>query len=567
RTSCWQDVVDAIEKAKNVDKEKASNSRVRGYLRKSKVEISMLESLTSVIPDQNGLSILRCGLATIFSMVTVRLQLRETILDALEDIPDTFFQALNALSRFPDAPDILLAVRELYSSLLFQVDTLIRVLLRSHPQKNRMKRLWSQLPAKETEVVHLALQEVARAAARVSQCSQAALERTVANIDRKMDRFGDTIMSAIGQVRIQEREIQSDLESVVRTAIQDTLDKWRPSLSESQPPVLYILEASPQTPSVSFPWHNSSISPVSTSPGPILSSYSTPQKPVPLPTSPSPSPTASPNRALPSMFPLTPTKTVPPASSSDLMLARFGVSGGLSEDVLDDVTQQSSRLRPDAISRGMYLLSTDRFLRWTQAPRWFSDMILVDGHCTDAVVDKVSPMTTVCAHVVTALRENPSAIVLYHFCGQHTSFLDPLRGTCGLVRNLVHQLCQHALHLNLSGHMADTIDEYNLPALCDLFSEVIKQLDPSQPVFCIVDGVSELETVLDGWWDDLCDFVECLLEHVNTAPEHRKGPALRVMLTSMERAIRLADDGVVPKDRTVSLIARRSDYAGFGTDL
>ncbi|KAK0650803.1 hypothetical protein QBC41DRAFT_389964 [Cercophora samala] len=540
----WQDVVDAIEKARNADSEKAKRSVFWGCLRKSKVEVGILESLTGIIPEQDGLNMLRCGLGTVLNMVAVRLELRETILGAFEDIPDTFAQALKALSRFPDASDLFLAVRELYSTLLLQVDTLIRVLLRNHPQKCRMRRLWSQLPGKEAEVVRHALEEVSRAANRVSQYSQAALEQTVGNIDRKMDRvleFGDSIMSAISQVRIEEREIQPDIERMVRTVVQDTLDKWRPTLPESNPPVFYLFEPSPQTSYLSIPGDQSPASPVSaSSPGSTWSPNSTtPQKPVPLrlSPSPSPSPTTTPGKTLRTIYPWTPTEGMQHNASSPM--SRLGVSEGLSEKILDEVIQGSSRLRPDAISRGMLLLSTKRFLNWVQAPRWYSDMILVDGHCADAAAAKVSPMTAVCAHVVTALRENPSVIVLHHFCGQHTSLLDPLGGPS---------------------------DDDDVPTLCQFFGEVLMHLDPAQPVFVIVDGVTELETILDGWWDDLCNFVEGLLRHVNTGPQHRKGPALRVMLTSMERATRLADDGVIPLDRRVSLIARRIDHEGFGTD-
>jgi hypothetical protein len=65
RSSCWQDVINAIESATAQDNAKADKSFLRARLRKSGPELAVLESLTNMIPDQDGLSILRGGLATL----------------------------------------------------------------------------------------------------------------------------------------------------------------------------------------------------------------------------------------------------------------------------------------------------------------------------------------------------------------------------------------------------------------------------------------------------------------------------------------------------------------------
>lgn len=74
-------------------------------------------------------------------MAILRLELRETILNAFEDIPETFLRAVEAFSRFPDALDLLQAVQNLYRILLVKVETLINILIRSHPHKNIGKSL------------------------------------------------------------------------------------------------------------------------------------------------------------------------------------------------------------------------------------------------------------------------------------------------------------------------------------------------------------------------------------------------------------------------------------------
>ena len=65
RSCGWQDVVNAIESATAQDKAKADKSIVRARLRKSAPELAVLESLANMIPDQDGLSILRGGLTTL----------------------------------------------------------------------------------------------------------------------------------------------------------------------------------------------------------------------------------------------------------------------------------------------------------------------------------------------------------------------------------------------------------------------------------------------------------------------------------------------------------------------
>ncbi len=70
RHSGWQDVVDAIEATKAQDHAKADKSflGMRARVRKLGPEIAVLDSLTAMIPDQNGLSVLRGGLTTLFKV-------------------------------------------------------------------------------------------------------------------------------------------------------------------------------------------------------------------------------------------------------------------------------------------------------------------------------------------------------------------------------------------------------------------------------------------------------------------------------------------------------------------
>jgi hypothetical protein len=76
--------------------------------------------------------------------------------------------AVRAFKRFPDDPDLLEAVRQLYNVLVDKVSVLITILLRSHPQKNT-RRSFTPIC-----VVSRKAQEVIINAT----CSQAILEPT-----------------------------------------------------------------------------------------------------------------------------------------------------------------------------------------------------------------------------------------------------------------------------------------------------------------------------------------------------------------------------------------------------
>jgi hypothetical protein len=214
-----------------------------------------------------------------------------------------------------------------------------------------------------------------------------------------------------------------------------------------------------------------------------------------------------------------------------------------------------------------------RFREWLEAPWWASDLVLVDGHCGYVATDKVSPMSGICASLAGVLtnrgrdspRDGPAAMVLHHFCGQHLTHRDTLKGPGGLIRSFAHQLlvqsgdaedCTRGLQVQVPLEFMDAkllrgVDEHDIASLCRLFAELVVRLHPSRPVFCIIDGVSEIETALDSWQDDTCLIVKELLGLVEDA--HRDGPGLRVLLTSSTRSAVLAD-WVVPSERQVSLL-------------
>ncbi|KAK3326168.1 hypothetical protein B0H66DRAFT_600302 [Apodospora peruviana] len=605
--NCWHDVIEAIETAKAIDKAKGEKSPVRAYMRKSKAELDLLESLAGMVPDQDGLSILRGGLVTMCKLVTARLELRELILDTFEEIPNTLINAAQAFLRFPDDLDLLGAVERLYYTIFTEVETLIRILLRSHPSKNKgehfyfipLVRLLTQLPTKEMATVRRCLESVSRAVSSVSDCSTAALERAVGDtkllaqdIHRKTDEVldvGNAILSRLQQTTvIEETGAKSDLVGVIRVVVEDTLNKWDAQRQQDRRMIVYALEPARQTMDSLLPRCNtpcddipsavrrsipaSPYTPRAETQGVIQLTQLSPSTPI------SPySPHVETKGAI-QLTQLSPQPATVMHQSVDDLLKVLDVPDGMPSDILDEVSRRSSRLHSDALSRGEYLVTTKRFQTWMRAPPRLSDLVLVDGHCADVTFDKVSPMSALCKRLVEALRgvemktspqlQRPAVIVLHHFCGQHTAYWNPLRGPCGLMRSLVHQLlvesgfgitANSAGSFSFTSEFLEAVEDHDVPALCVLFGQILTRLDPNCLVFCFIDGVSELETVLDGWRDELCQIVRCLLEliddvSVNHVP--RAGPALRVLLTSTERSTYLAD--CIPSERRISLLARNT---------
>jgi hypothetical protein len=242
RFCSWQDVVYAIEEAKGEDNAKGERSffgkHLRAPLRRSAPVIATLDSMTNMIPDQNGLSILRGGLVTVFKvsrsfcrpvsdvkvdvigqLVHLRLQTRNVILEVFEDIPDRFVKAVEAERRFPNAVDLRNAVAHLCDTLVANLGVLIPILLRSHPQKNILARLWKQHPGKESEVVQTCLAEISRASKRVKRCSTAATERTIGEMHTLLLTMSDSDASLRGDLRLLTAEVSSG-----KTLVQSVLE-------------------------------------------------------------------------------------------------------------------------------------------------------------------------------------------------------------------------------------------------------------------------------------------------------------------------------------------------------
>ena len=437
-----------------------------------------------------------------------------------------------------------------------------------------VSQLWRQLPGKEAEVVRGCLDQISRAISSVAQSSTAALERTVGDTSRKVDESliqGHAIMATITEVSTDVKSINSKFSDAAQKVIESNhktyaaLEQISTAFSDLKRQIAEDQTRQPTQIAFSgsqtgLPWQQAPVNPPRLLMAVDSCGLGTPNSSFP--------------RAL-TAGPFVPFLPPPPPQRSvDDILNSLHVPGGAADEVLDKVEFKARQLQPCAVTRGGYLMEMERFQDWLRTASSASDLILVDGHCSDVTVENVSPLTAISASLIGILRARPSVVTLYHFCGQHIGYRDPLRGPGGLMRHLVHQLLCQVFHhpprdsspgvtqaqpvvgLIHGELLADMdLENHDISTLCRLAENLILRLDPSRPVFCIIDSICLLETALDGWRNDTRLVIDTLLGLVsNTA---RRGPGLKVLLTCTERSIDLID-WVLDSDRhMISLMAAR----------
>lgn len=64
----WEDVLTCIASAKATYDDKGMKSKIRAWSRNAETTVDFLKSLAGIIPDDEGLSVLRQGLVIIFQV-------------------------------------------------------------------------------------------------------------------------------------------------------------------------------------------------------------------------------------------------------------------------------------------------------------------------------------------------------------------------------------------------------------------------------------------------------------------------------------------------------------------
>ncbi|KAF2489459.1 hypothetical protein BU16DRAFT_567633 [Lophium mytilinum] len=127
-----------------------------------------------------------------------------------------------------------------------------------------------------------------------------------------------------------------------------------------------------------------------------------------------------------------------------------------------------------------------------------SEILLVDGNADGFELERISPMSALCAALLRSfehMRPGPP-MYLSFFCGLHTSSNDPVSGPTGMMRSLTAQLLRmYEFRFDFvdSHRYRDALESHDLHYLCAAFERLVYQLPANTPIFCIIDSISLYE--------------------------------------------------------------------------
>lgn len=288
----------------------------------------------------------------------------------------------------------------------------------------------------------------------------------------------------------------------------------------------------------------------------------------------------SPQPSPPSEQSVPPTPTPTPTLTLDHLLLTLCANGEANAHVhtLYAILEQYEVFTEKSLAQAAYLSETPAFRHWLLAPS--SAALLVDGHCSERMRHGLSPLSVFCATLVQSLLLNASrsgaddnlqVVVLHFFCGQHADPHGLLCGPRGLIRGLVAQLVlqlwRQRLPLDLGflaelglddlGQRRARPGDIDVRVVCRVFAGLLGQLPPGTTVHCVVDGISEFETALGSWAQDLRIVVACLL-WCGANFEAQAGVSVKCLFASADGSTVICD--LVAPEEQVDLSA--GDYSG-----
>ncbi|KAJ8127216.1 hypothetical protein O1611_g6423 [Lasiodiplodia mahajangana] len=200
--------------------------------------------------------------------------------------------------------------------------------------------------------------------------------------------------------------------------------------------------------------------------------------------------------------------------------------------------------------RAEQVVGTQQFKRWMLSDRhwvhsdgqWVptNQNIDVSGRTMKLLVhgdfdsnDNVSAFSVLCASLTGILRRQTDFISLVFFCGRHL-YRDQNPGPLAMIRSLVGQLlqqnpsCPSGLSQNVS--MPD-VSRGDIPELCKLLGCLIRHLDSTVTVFCMIDGIGLYER--EQYRSDMEEILNCILSLAEDE-DQGVGASIKLFLTSTQ---------------------------------
>ncbi|KAK7935964.1 hypothetical protein PG985_001459 [Apiospora marii] len=496
----WEDVLASMEQAVTEDESKAQHNRARALVRNRPVIIT-LQSLTNMIPDQDGLSVMRGGLKYIFDMLRQRVTNREKIIRAFEDMPLTFSKACDTFCNHPEDEALKHYVNDLYETLRLQVPRLVETLTRPKEGSYECTELVKRAARRVSDRV-----DVLVGKAVVTNLSETRLLGT--KIDQVQTEVGriyqgiETIES--GQVRALQMRHDDNPEQFLQlsTAIGNKIDavatQLRQEVAEFRGDLQRLLANHAQssletTARRETKWNTATY--------------------------------------VPEMLQITYDDVLHMIDFEDPMF--------LVND-LEEVLRKGRLMSPSALSRAAWVLTTERFAEWTNIEH--NDVLLIDGYMAELAISKVSPLSCLASTLVSVARMQPYSLVLYHFCGLHSHPMDTPIGPRGLLMSFIAQLVVGFDHIGDGDRIYPTIGAdlltdiplQDVPQLWSLFVELLSQVPSGVVIYIIIDDSPEFETSLHGWGEETESIIDAL---TSLASEGVVEAVLKVLVTCTQKCM------------------------------
>ncbi|KAI1126964.1 hypothetical protein F5Y10DRAFT_266676 [Nemania abortiva] len=499
---------------------------------------SYSEGWIDLIPDQYGLSIIRGGLGLVFSMAAQKIENRERIIQAFEDLPDMIRTMETAYKLFgsDDEEDIKGLAKAFYDELCSDIPDLIQIL------DGKSSR--EEYPIKKAGTIETSkIDDILKTIGKTTNKLESSIKRIKMRLDAKEQSEIAAMRSESKATQVGIGLIYSEMQQIpTRSEMVDFTRAFHRSIVESireevQSSVQDILKhqtredfaAEAKTFVVKMIEENESLKQLN-------AQLSAQNRQIEYQRSRQPSPVGG-------------------ASISVLGLMRIlDVDHHHATKDLRFVLKQASRMSSENKGRARWLMRTPNFHNWMKAPQ--HSLLLVDGAMT---LERVSPMSVLTATLAISMLQNPATNVIYFFCGKNMKVdaEDELSGPQGMLRSLITQLM---LHINPSPNLSGiNSHEFlydcrrrHLPALCEVLRILIEQITPQTTLYCLLDGVSWYE---QGRWVEELLFLVGLFRDVM---KHTNGPYLKLLMTSADRS-RATRSAVNTEWEYVSLAAASID--------
>ncbi|KAI1856391.1 hypothetical protein JX265_011638 [Neoarthrinium moseri] len=474
----WDDVLNQLESAKSEDptfSRKASRKSDRVLADAA----PYMQPWIELIPEEYGLSIIKGGLALIFSSAKHKVENRERILRTFEDIPDIIRTMEAACKLFGprDGEDVAGLAKSYYDELCQDIPDLIQILHEKRPRLARaLNRLAAGMPEmKKVDDILNRLQQrstalsssISRIKMRLAAKSKEDLEAIRHKVDQAYAGMG-MMYGHLRQMptRKEMERYSHSFQGIIVAAVRKEVESGVQKILNDQAPgelaadiKMLVLMMSQEISTLKG--LNSRLQSQSLQIEPQRSRQSSP-------------------------------RPLPWVSSFELLRILDVDPTSFMED-LGFIVRQESRMSGHDKARARWLLKTTSFQSWFKTLQ--SSLLLVDGTLR---LDKISPMSVLAGTLSLSLLDQPNTQVLHFFCGSHldSQAEDGLTGPHGMLRSLVVQLLlsfkaplPDLSEIDSQEFLHDVYD-CTLPALCELFRLLVGQVPSGITVFCLIDGIS-----------------------------------------------------------------------------